>query len=371
MAMEESVKLRWKDIGVIVIAEAAMLLAACWHPNDLYGDKDRKSILSSLTEPCESFGCGGNANIDGEIFHELSVDGWPNEEGFELLGFTSGQGAAGRLPIGRSMVVHVQNDMLFGLVDGQAPVGGQELVGAKFTLRNAETQLWQDIIVDEVSDMEFWIGAAGQPARTLAYKLRYDVSGRESRTGWACSDTPLSGNMALIFEGDRYDHEVITVAIPGESEWFNVACVGSALAKLHLLRHTSAGSGSPNSPSREQRQALLKLLSADYCGDGRAYARSGTPLFFRDQEGRFDPTPWLGDRIAESEAIWTATGALCLDDPRRPDPTQPYAEIRAELVSACENSPVESRRRTIPRCTTDQLASWQSFGPISRNVNPP
>lgn len=385
-----------------IIAAGAALLSACWAAEEVCGDEDCALVSLSVLGPCESFGCGGNAQIADYTFHELHTGGsgttLPNEQGFVLESFKSGEGAAHRLPVETPMSLEVQGDMLFGLVTGQPAVGGQELVGATLNLLAGPELM--TIRIQTVSDAEFWVSAAGGPARAPTYQLTH-VIGQPNRpwldsplfpsletpicdpwpwpgpvlnltAGWpgAAQTSDSLAGMAILFAGDRYDRPSVTVEVPGGQGWFNIGCVGTALAKLHLLRHTSAGSGSGTGPSWEQRQAMLKLLTADYCGDGRPSAVNGTPLFFQDQDGRFDPTPWLGDRVAEFEAIWTPAGALCLEDPRRPDPARTPADVRAEIVRACENSPVESRRRTIPRCTSEQLATWPSLGPISRNVDP-
>jgi ADYC domain len=383
----------WIEARVIVVAAGAMFLAACLAPDGQCDEENCESIASGVIQPCESFGCGGNAGIRGTLFHELRA-ALPNEEGIVIVGARSGAGAAHRVPVGTPMDLDVQAYSLVGLVAGQPAVEGVELGGSMIHLRLASGT---SVIVHikSIGVTEFWTGDAAGPEQATVYGFNWQVGVNlpelsTNADGWLplCARSPYepiprpeeptigsdfltSSNLAVVFGGDRYDADGITVEVPGEAGWFNISCVGTALAKMHLLRHTSAGSGTTGSPSVEQRQAMLKLLSADYCGDGHAYARNGTPLFFQDQDGRFDPTPWWGDRVAGPEAIWTSAGALCLDDPRRWDPTQSHADLRAEIVAACESSPVESLRRTIPRCTEDQLASWQSSGHISRNVDPP
>jgi hypothetical protein len=392
---------RWNRIGVIIVAGVATPLAGCGMSEEPCGDEDCESRSSAIEQPCESFGCGGNAQIMGTSFHELHASpsggaGLPNDGGVVVESFLSGQGAEPRLTHGTGMVLDVQGDRLVGLVAGQSAVADQELYGATIRLRG---NVSHSLSIHAMAEIEFWVSAEGRPGRVRAYTLAHHQPGQASHVticgprislpgpphnprswgdGTADStrdDVPIGEpdvlNMAIIFAGDRYDRSRGTVDASGEPGWFNIACVGTALAKMHLLRHTSAGSGSTSSPNLEQRQAMLKLLSADYCGDGDAYARHGTPLFYQDQGGLYDPAPWLGDRVAEFEAIWTADGALCLDDPRRWEPTQSYAELRADIIAGCESATDESRRRTIPRCTADQLASWQSFGHISRNVNLP
>ena len=377
----------WIDIDVIIVA-GAMLLSGCLAPEEPCGVEGCGSISSSVIDFCESFGCGGNAEIEDTEIHELHSgeggnDGSPNAHGFVIERFVSGAGAAPRLPVRTPMVLHVEGDDVQGLVAGQDPVRDEELVGAAIELRrvSGESQAVTSASLQILGTgtIDFWVGGAEGPSHARFFHLAQVGSSRAPMplcpTPWGSDPDDVSyhpvDGMAFLFAGDRYDPTSVTVEVPGAPGWFNIACTRTALAKMHLLRHTSAGSGSAESPSREQRQAMLKLLSADYCGDGRAYARNGTPLFFQDPDGLFDPTPRWGDRAGAVESIWTSDGALCLDDPRLPFPGQTHADVRAEIVSACETSKVDSRRRTIPRCTAEQLKYWRSFGPISRNVSPP
>jgi hypothetical protein len=380
----------WRGVRVIVVAAAPMLLAACGAPDGPCGDEDCESIASSKVV-CESFGCGGNARISGSIIHELKVPhprqgavtagmtSEPNEQGLFIQGFRSGAGAAHRLPIGTSMDLDVEGDRLLGRLAGQPAVEGAELEGATIDLLSSSGYS-VPVHIEWTGETDFWVSAPAGPARTSVYKLTTMLP--TGILGSICDELPaVSGTisvdddidpaeLAVVFEGDRYNSHSGIIEIPGKTGWFNIACVGTALAKMHLLRHTSAGNGSTSSPSWEQRQAMLRLLSADYCGDGDAYARNGTPLLFEDQDGRFRPNAPSGNiESLNVEAIWTAAGALCLDDPRSWDTWRSHAELRAHIVAACQDSPVETLRRTIPRCTAGQLASWRSLGPIS--ANPP
>ena len=136
-----------------------------------------------------------------------------------------------------------------------------------------------------------------------------------------------------------------------EKGWFNLACYGAAPAKMHLLRHTSAGSNPPGGPplttTLPQRTAMLKAITADYCGDGTAWTADGTELQWMDANERF-PTPKLDLNLPGTktmiEAVWGPKGALCLNTPRRlprsgPPPTTGTctgpAVTRKEVEEAC------------------------------------
>src|SRR4029079_12334562 len=95
-------------------------------------------------------------------------------------------------------------------------------------------------------------------------------------------------NAAIFFEGDHYDpeHKVVTTTKQSDG-WFNIACSGAAPAKMHLLRHSSAGSDSTHHTHVGQRTAMLKMLPAEYCGGGKAWTADGTPLNYADARGWF------------------------------------------------------------------------------------
>jgi ADYC domain len=137
-----------------------------------------------------------------------------------------------------------------------------------------------------------------------------------------------SVNEALLFAGDRYDAERKTVTATGGATagWFNIACAGTALAKLHLTRHTEASQTVPTTAA--ERQAMLKMFTADVCGDGTSFTVQGQPLLWADAKGltAFASAP------ASLEAVWSDRGALCLDTPRRP-------ELEAAIAAHCPRPP--------------------------------
>src|SRR5262249_51460803 len=123
---------------------------------------------------------------------------------------------------------------------------------------------------------------------------------------------------ALVFQWDRYDavHKTVTETAP-DDPWFNLACAATAPAKMHLMRHTRAGSYLETGElaydtSTLKRQAMLKMFTADYCGAGQSFTADGTPLVYRDANHWFPAYSY-----AEQEALWSPDGAICLDNPRR------------------------------------------------------
>jgi hypothetical protein len=208
---------------------------------------------------------------------------------------------------------------------------------------------------------------------------------------------------AITFEGDHYDaqHKRVT-RTRFEDGWFNFACAGTAVAKMHMLRHTRAGSITPSGPPKRtsllQRTAMLKAITADYCGDGTAWTADGTPLQWTDSNLWF-PDPRLDLTSAEElgliEAVWGPDGAMCLNNPRRQtkvpglvyvDPVAPTppactapAVTRAEVRAACQGmgntymkspaAPTAPPQTAIPFCDEEWIKQWRMMkGPYRPHV---
>jgi hypothetical protein len=138
-------------------------------------------------------------------------------------------------------------------------------------------------------------------------------------------------NEAILFSGERYDavRKTVTATGPATDGWVNIACATTVLAKLLLERHTEASQDVPT--TRDERQAMLKMFTADVCGDGTSFTVHGQPLFWADAKG----ITRLPNAPSRLEAVWDESGAVCLEHARRP-----------ELLTA-----IETRCGRLPRCT--------------------
>jgi hypothetical protein len=76
---------------------------------------------------------------------------------------------------------------------------------------------------------------------------------------------------------------------------------------------------------------MLKMFTADVCGDGTSFTVHGQPLLWADANHLMG----FAKPAASLEAVWTDKGAVCLDTPRRPE--------LAEAIAA--------RCGALPRCT--------------------
>jgi hypothetical protein len=299
--------------------------------------------LRISTIDCPIFSCGANAATMGDIvFGELNASGAPNDQGVRFDG-------TGDLR-GRRVQLVVQHDELkaVALDDPSAVFMDIGLEGLTFKL-NHEDQVFEVTLEEAHRKLVFWVGPMdGVPSYVFSVKA---LTGPDRQVYPLCPVTfPVgegwtdSERHALIFKGDHYEARTkkVNPTAPDDPR-FNLACAGSAPAKLHLLRHTEAGAYSAGVPmfptSREQRQAMLKMLTADYCGTGRSFTVDGQPLFYRDEMGRY---PWVFTTLGwfPTEAYWGTDGPLCLNKPRIFEREQVMEECRSLGIT-----------REIPKCT--------------------
>jgi hypothetical protein len=118
---------------------------------------------------------------------------------------------------------------------------------------------------------------------------------------------------AIVVQGETYAETASADPARSTAEWFNVACAGSAIAKLRLLGYDPMSGWS----SRGERQATLKMLTAHYVPDSAtAFTRTGTPLAWISARQVTAAPLYHGmpaaERIGPIEARWQDTGAQCL-----------------------------------------------------------
>jgi hypothetical protein len=133
--------------------------------------------------------------------------------------------------------------------------------------------------------------------------------------------------------------EVTAANYSDAGDWFNIGCAGSALAKLHLNRHTTAGSDSTHQTSLLRRQAMLKMYVADVCGNGFASTKQGTPLVW--ENNTIPPWQTLPGAVSAMEGAWGPFGMICMDHHRlENDPDWSVAGgIKDQIVAACGSLP--------------------------------
>ncbi len=95
-----------------------------------------------------------------------------------------------------------------------------------------------------------------------------------------------------------------------------LTCTGGAEGKCIRFGYKPWGVGPNNVPLAPYYQACVRLVRADYCGDGTGHTRDGTPIDVFDTIGIQRDEPAWGMTF---EAAWRAEGAVCVRHTRLPD----------------------------------------------------
>jgi hypothetical protein len=139
------------------------------------------------------------------------------------------------------------------------------------------------------------------------------LSARTKRTWYDSTDH------VLLMQGETYLPDGSIDRSRVGTSWFNIACVGSAIAKTRLLGFDpmaespmpSPASGGALTKDQGARQATLKMLTGRYRGD-RSYTSPGMPLMWKRPGGPSyygEPSNWSPNVI---ESYWDENGAICL-----------------------------------------------------------
>jgi hypothetical protein len=291
-------------------------------------------------------GCPTNSPVIATYkFHDLNVDGAENVQGFKIEKFQIGP----RFPD-----FSVEDGRIVARTNGAVYAEGAGLVGGKLWLRhNTNTYI---MLIAEVRTVGMWarIDPAQPRQRIEVYHLKWithtggavppdgppwknicdDVmlpansieldlpAPPDGSTGTStpsapnpASDTYIPNFVTFVFEGERIN--AATRKIDGfDKAWFNLACAGHLLSKMHLMGHVAATESMGYVTTIPERQAIMKMFSADYCGTGKAFTVPGVTLQWHDHRGWLDYFPSPVPDTYAVEARWTDTGATCLNVPR-------------------------------------------------------
>jgi hypothetical protein len=341
---------------------------------------------------CPYWGCGTNSATvgDGIVFDELSTTlGQPDEAGIYISKVTL------KHPFKNPGKLMVDRDHLSAEDADGTIVQGDDLAGTVITVKHLDGRTY-DLRISKVTDpckitgshndcLRFWSSPnelTDLPTNTVPYYTFHvkKTKQRDSQPGNGPNDGPLDNDFnkslcktpqpvlmrliragqwienakesAVVFTGDHYD-SVTKQVQHGTEGWFNLGCADTVPAKLHLLRHTKAGSISSGSNQRTtslgERTAMLRMLIADYCGNGSSFTFDGVPLNYGDVNG------WYPDEIITTqqpdprnrsfEAVWDSKGPMCLTEPRK--------ACLGDIEKACRKSLDDPNWKLPPVCPND------------------
>ena len=336
---------------------SALALTACaMEPMD----EDESTTAQSIMDPviddetgCPRWGCGENSPVMGPYsFWEGNLLGVPDPTThITFLDFRMAAApniAYAPTLVNGSQLVATRKTWPYTQLQGAALEGGYFRIGTP----SGEFKIFiSKVNVKATSNVKFWVG---NPDRIETYELNY--TGPGITQDQLCDNPPgrdageAPGHIytapleAVLFTGDRYDAErkrVTATTYAATNGWMTIACAGSALAKLHFNRHTTAGSDSTHQTTLLERQTLMKMYVSDVCGDGNAWTVKGTKLHWQNtyQWVKLDHMEW------GFESRWGPYGAICMDTHRlgdtyvNPPPGMPKISDYC-AVPACNGSVV-------------------------------
>jgi hypothetical protein len=331
------------------------------------------STVRQEANQCPPGGCfnSSDTEIPGVGMHEFNLYGLPNPQGTAIV---TQDGRAQIIKNGTSWDLFVEK----GRIRGRDPLGavlqGTDLEGAEIIFEHeALPPLVVHIYRARISHF-----ALGSPDEFEAYQLGWHHLGKPAAPTFGdadkvCADPiqisdgehreyqylGLEVGESVVFEGDRVDSTQKTIDEQWQPDWFTVGCAGTALGKLFMLRQTTVSSS--GKPTLEERRAHLKLLVADYCGDGTSFTMPGEELFWRSTLMDY---PGAGSEELypyELEARWTSQGAACLAVPRLADSGLPhgYSDVAEAIYQQCPG---------LPAC--ENTDAWDLDGATLVTANP-
>lgn len=308
-----------------------LLLAACVSDPALSEVESKLDPGAGIpVKGCPKWGCNENSPVMGLYnFHEIHLGGLVNKEGIRIDGFWRNGVRYRPFMAGNGSELRAEHPV------SHVVISGHDLEGGRFRIFTDEGDEYYLIIAHVTTATEggaqFWVG----PQTSLeTYELTYSKRpiGTEVLTNNPvfplCHNPPARTDggegvshlwerrfEAVLFTHERIDAAAKEISARGASRetdgWMTIGCAGSALAKLHLNRHTVAGATINYVATQAQEQALLKMYVSDVCGTGHAFTEQGTPLHW---ENRATPA-WnklTGNEYA-IEALWDQHGAKCLN----------------------------------------------------------
>lgn len=242
-------------------------------------------------------------------------------------------------------------------------ISGSKLEGTKIpiVLSNGESAKLRidSVTLDSASGIYLYMVTI-QPARSKKQPLCPPIDG----AGAPAPAIPLAG---------RYD--ATSGAYSPDDGSFTFACTNAALGKCVLWgykpwasKDECSADGTCNVQSLNPwHQACVRMVRADYCGDGVTHTRNGTQINIWDNLGIQQPSPNTGWAL---EAEWTPFGAACINHTRwlKADP----ASAKTDLAYIQETCPERLAVNTPAQCglSTSSFSIANGFGvdPMARHL---
>jgi ADYC domain len=220
------------------------------------------------------------------------------------------------------------------LSDGRA-LDQQDLVGAVLQVKD-DAGISTTVRIDEVS-----VDPRDPAKDVVLYRLR--ALGTDGAWQEFCRPDPDGARWAFPLAGSwtaSGEHREEVGA-------FIVACSSGAIGKCVRFGYKPWTTSPDGRSMWDLHQACVRMIRADYCGNGRANTRDGVRIEFYDRLGIQRPEPAEGMSF---EAAWGPDGAVCVAHPRLRELTT--------LDGLARDCPQRLAGRLGAPCQEDAPASW-------------
>lgn len=277
-----------------------------------------------------SFGCTGcgHGGSNSPEFNEypintLGLNSQVNSDGLRVLGI--------QRPNDENLYqLKTEGDELVAWNGTTIIAQGESLVGWTIHLYDGFERLYVQIF-DYTNAMASWAAGADPIS---AYALAYFDPELGDFVN-VCPDASPGDTIVTVLRDVVYDDSPDMVV--DQLGWMTWACMGNAAAKMKLMsygRYTNFDQGYP--ATEAQRRATIRMLTADYCGQGVSFTAQGTLLDWQNAIGTVTPEHDPDPSWENVEAIWDEDGALCLSTPRLA--TLSEVEVYCDLPPECDES---------------------------------
>lgn len=215
------------------------------------------------------------------------------------------------------------------LLDGRT-LGSADLIGAVLSVPTGADKT-DRIRIHSVSEV------ASPSGPLLLHDFEVERDG-----GWQpyCDADALGRRAGFPVAGRSTEDGSFDPSAPG----FEIACTSGAVGKCLLLGYQPWRT-TASLPMDRLFRSCVRMIRADYCGDGRSWTRAGMRIDVSDRFGvqKADNPPDM-----RFEAAWSPEGAVCVDHMR-------VAEIGSlqELAASCPRLAKSPVSRCDSRATAD------------------
>jgi hypothetical protein len=358
-------------LNYLTIAAAASCLAACGGPSLFEAD-----LLSSVSEESR-LDNGTSLNgitLNGITLNGFTVNGFTLNgftiNGFTLNGFTlNGLSPSGARLFGLKLIGMNYKDLALAgetlkgaaiagpLLGATRPSDGRHLSGAQLTGATVSG----DVLAGEQRiRLPFRI----DQVEVTSDLARYSVSVLQNGEWYPMCGLRSDGSpLKAVALAGRWDPQ--TASYIADPAMFTLACENAAVGKCVTWGYrpwTSAPECLINDrvckqqPLAAWHQACVRMVRADYCGNGRAHTRNGTPINVWDPLSIQvqDVTDW------QLEAEWTQEGAVCIRHTRweRADALDQETDLEYVQRVCPERLAINSREKTCAETRSDFITKY-------------